>query len=48
MNAWMRLEDLNRLAREGAVVSGAGLLVDRAEEARAARAAEADARPRRW
>jgi putative ABC transport system permease protein len=32
MNAWMRLEDLNRLAREGAVVSGAGLLVDRAQE----------------
>jgi putative ABC transport system permease protein len=32
MNAWMRIEDLNRLAREGAVVSGAGLLVDRAEE----------------
>lgn len=33
MNAWMRLEDLNRLAREGAMVSGAGLLVDRAQEA---------------
>jgi putative ABC transport system permease protein len=33
MNAWMRLEDLNRLAREGAVVSGAGLLVERAQEA---------------
>ena len=32
MNAWMRLEDLNRFAREGAVVSGAGLLVDRAQE----------------
>jgi len=32
MNAWMRLEDLNRLARESAVVSGAGLLVDRAQE----------------
>ena len=32
MNAWMRLEDLNRLAREGEVVSGAGLLVDRAAE----------------
>jgi putative ABC transport system permease protein len=32
MNAWMRLEDLNRLAREGAMVSGAGLLVDRAQE----------------
>ena len=28
MNAWMRLEDLNALAREGAVVSGAGLAVD--------------------
>jgi putative ABC transport system permease protein len=28
MNVWMRLEDLNRLAREGPVVSGAGLLVD--------------------
>ncbi|HEY5895948.1 MAG TPA: FtsX-like permease family protein [Burkholderiales bacterium] len=32
MNAWMRLEDLNRLAREGPVVSSASLLVDRAEE----------------
>jgi putative ABC transport system permease protein len=32
MNAWMRLEDLNRFAREGAVVSSAGLLVDRAQE----------------
>jgi putative ABC transport system permease protein len=32
MNAWMRLQDLNRLAREGAVVSGAGLLVDRSRE----------------
>jgi putative ABC transport system permease protein len=32
MNAWMRLEELNRLAREGAVVSAAGLLVDRAQE----------------
>ena len=32
MNAWMRLEDLNRFAREGAVVSGSGLLVDRAQE----------------
>jgi putative ABC transport system permease protein len=32
MNAWMRLEDLNRLARESDVVSGAGLLVDRAAE----------------
>ena len=33
MNAWMRLEDLNRLAREGPVVSGAGLSVERAQEA---------------
>jgi len=33
MNVWMRLQDLNRLAREGDVVSGAGLLVDRAAEA---------------
>jgi putative ABC transport system permease protein len=32
MNAWMRLEELNRLAREGAVVSGAGLLVERAQQ----------------
>ena len=32
MNAWMRIEDLNRFAREGALVSGAGLLVDRAQE----------------
>jgi len=32
MNAWMRLEDLNRLAREGNVVSGAGLSVERAQE----------------
>ena len=32
MNAWMRLEDLNRLARESAVVSGAGLSVERAQE----------------
>ena len=32
MNAWMRLEDLNRLAREGPVVSGAGLSVERADE----------------
>lgn len=32
MNAWMRLDDLNRLAREGPVVSMAGLLVSRAEE----------------
>src|SRR6185503_1211055 len=29
MNAWMRLDDLNRLAREGPVVSMAGLLVAR-------------------
>jgi putative ABC transport system permease protein len=34
MNAWMRLEDLNRFARESAMVSSAGLLVDRADEAR--------------
>jgi putative ABC transport system permease protein len=34
MNAWMRLDDLNRLAREGDVVSGAQILVDRAEEPR--------------
>jgi putative ABC transport system permease protein len=32
MNAWMRLEDLNRLAREGPVVSGAGLAVERTQE----------------
>jgi putative ABC transport system permease protein len=32
MNAWMRLEDLNRLARESSVVSGAGLSVERAQE----------------
>jgi len=32
MNAWMRLEDLNRLAREGPVVSAAGLSVERAQE----------------
>ena len=32
MNAWMRIDELNRLAREGPVVSGAGLLVDRAAE----------------
>jgi putative ABC transport system permease protein len=32
MNAWMRLEELNRLAREGPVVSGAGLTVERAQE----------------
>jgi putative ABC transport system permease protein len=33
MNAYMRLPELNRLAREGPVVSGAGLRVDRADEA---------------
>ena len=32
MNAWLRLEDLNRLARDGDVVSSASLLVDRADE----------------
>jgi putative ABC transport system permease protein len=32
MNAWMRLEDLNRLAREGPVVSLAGLTVAPAQE----------------
>jgi putative ABC transport system permease protein len=32
MNAWMRLEDLNRLARESPVVSGAGLAVEPARE----------------
>ena len=32
MNAWMGLHDLNRLAGDGPVVSGAGLLVDRAAE----------------
>jgi len=32
MNAYMRLDDLNRLAREGPVVSGAGLLVERGTE----------------
>ena len=32
MNAWMRLDDLNRLARESGVVSGAGLSVERAQE----------------
>jgi putative ABC transport system permease protein len=32
MNAWMRIDDLNRLAREGAVVSSAGLRVERALE----------------
>jgi putative ABC transport system permease protein len=34
MNAYMTLEDLNRLAREGPVVSAAGLRVDRGEEPR--------------
>ena len=33
MNAWMRLDDLNRLAREGSVVSTAGLRVERSQEA---------------
>jgi putative ABC transport system permease protein len=33
MNAYMRLPELNSLAREGPVVSGAGLRVDRADEA---------------
>ena len=32
MNAWMRMEDLNRLAREGPVVSVAGLAVEREQE----------------
>ena len=32
MNAYMRREDLNRLARDGDVVSGASLLVPRADE----------------
>jgi putative ABC transport system permease protein len=32
MNAYMRLDELNRLAREGPVVSGAGLSVERAHE----------------
>jgi putative ABC transport system permease protein len=32
MNAWMQIEDLNRLAREGTVVSGAGLAVERYAE----------------
>jgi putative ABC transport system permease protein len=32
MNAWMRIGELNRLAREGPVVSGAGLRVDRGAE----------------
>jgi putative ABC transport system permease protein len=34
LNAWMRLEDLNRLAREGPVVSMASLRADRADEPR--------------
>jgi putative ABC transport system permease protein len=34
MNAYMRLEELNRLAREGPVVSAAGLRVERDEEPR--------------
>ena len=32
MNAYMRLDDLNRLAGDGPLVSAAGLLVDRADE----------------
>ncbi|HWA14683.1 MAG TPA: FtsX-like permease family protein [Burkholderiales bacterium] len=32
MNAWMRMDELNLLAREGPVVSGAGLRVSPAEE----------------
>jgi putative ABC transport system permease protein len=32
MNAYMRIGELHRLAREGNVVSGAGLLVERAQE----------------
>ncbi len=32
MNAWMRLDELNRLARESPVVSAAGLSVERAQE----------------
>jgi putative ABC transport system permease protein len=34
MNAWMRLDEVNRLARESPVVSGAGLLVERGSETR--------------
>jgi putative ABC transport system permease protein len=34
MNAWMRTADLNRLAREGPVISQASLLVDRRDEPR--------------
>ncbi len=33
MNAYLRIEELNRLAREGPVVSGAALRVDRGDEA---------------
>jgi putative ABC transport system permease protein len=33
MNVWMRLEDLNRIAGEGALVSSAALAVDQAEQA---------------
>ena len=33
MNAWMRLTDLNRIAREGPMVSSAQLMVDRPREA---------------
>jgi putative ABC transport system permease protein len=33
MNAYLRLDDLNRLAREGPLVSAAALRVDRADEA---------------
>jgi putative ABC transport system permease protein len=32
MSVWMRLEDLNRLARESDLISGSWLLVDRASE----------------
>jgi putative ABC transport system permease protein len=32
MNAYMQLDELNRIAREGEVVSGAGLRVERAQE----------------
>jgi len=34
MNAYLRLDELNRVAREGRVVSSAGLRVERAEEPR--------------
>jgi putative ABC transport system permease protein len=33
MNVYMRLDDLNRLARDSDVVSGAGIRIDRADEA---------------